>query len=387
MIAAISLFLKNRWIQRYKRKRQAYQIGIIAESLKKLDQVRELTPEQKKEVEDFYYKLTGIKVPLIWHKYFYSRTGHFTKTYVPISLHHLEIVPRANNFNLLEAYHDKNLTDLLFPGENVAHTILKNMNGYYYYEGEPVSEEEAIRRCSNLDKVIIKPSQDTQGNGVQCFTVKDGKTSANGKAIADVFKEYKKDFLIQDWVRQHKDMAALNPTSVNTLRVVSYHSGMEVLIIYMVIRIGRKGSVIDNQSAGGISTMVDKTGHLTKSAFGGYTTDNVMRTDTGIDLVGYQVPSYDKVIDFVTRLHRKLPFFDIVGWDVAIQEDGEPVLIEFNNNPQLSQSAFGSGYGEYTERIIRELWPRPNTRYPVFREGDGLIIEYRKRTDSNNSKA
>ena len=59
------------------------------------------------------------------------------------------------------------------------------------------------------------------------------------------------------------------------------------------------------------------------------------------------------------RLHLKLPFFNLVGWDVAIQEAGNPVLIEFNTNPGLSQSAFGSGMGVYTERI-RELWPRPN---------------------------
>jgi D-alanine-D-alanine ligase-like ATP-grasp enzyme len=78
-------------------------------------------------------------------------------------------------------------------------------------------------------------------------------------------------------------------------------------------------------------------------------------------LEGYQLPSYDKAIEMVKRLHLKLPFFNLVGWDVAIQENGEPVLIEFNTNPGLSQSAFKSGMGEYTERIIRELWPRPNT--------------------------
>jgi len=31
-----------------------------------------------------------------------------------------------------------------------------------------------------------------------------------------------------------------------------------------------------------------------------------------------------------------------------------------NANTGLSQSAFGPGLGEYTERIIKELWPRQN---------------------------
>ena len=156
-------------------------------------------------------------------------------------------------------------------------------------------------------------------------------------------------------------MAALNPSSVNTMRILSYRSGMEVLIIYSVIRIGRGGSVVDNQCAGGISTTISNEGKLGKTAFGGFSTDNITKTDTGIVLDGYQLPSYGKAIEMVKRLHLKLPFFNIVGWDVAIQEDGEPVLIEFNTNPGLSQSAFKSGMGEYTERIIRELWQRPNT--------------------------
>ena len=81
-------------------------------------------------------------------------------------------------------------------------------------------------------------------------------------------------------------------------------------------------------------------------------------------MAGYQLPSYEKAIEMVKRLHLKLPWFNLVGWDIAIQEDGNPVLIEFNTNPGLSQSAFKSGMGEYTERIIRELWSRPNTWFP-----------------------
>lgn len=336
----------------------------ITKNFKDLKNRRKLTKEQIKEVDDFYISMIGKKVPLYCHEYFYSRTGHFTKEYIPNNFYHCELLPKANIKRYGTVLGDKNLCDNLFPGENIAHSILKNMNGYYYYEGQPVSEEEAYRLCGNLEKVIIKPSRKTHGSGVQMFSSKDGITDIKGKTVAQLFKEYKQDFLVQEWVRQHEKMAALNPTSLNTIRVLSYRSGMEVLIIYSVVRIGRNGSVIDNQCAGGISTTIDRKGRLGKFAFGGYAEDNIIKTDTGITLDGYELPSFDKAIEFVKRLHLKLPFFNIVGWDVAIQEDGEPVLIEFNTNPGLSQSAFKSGMGEYTERIIRELWPRPNTWFP-----------------------
>ena len=67
------------------------------------------------------------------------------------------------------------------------------------------------------------------------------------------------------------------------------------------------------------------------------------------------------VLDLARRLQLQLPYFNLVGWDVAIDEKGEPVLIEFNTNTGLSQSAVQTGMGRYTERIFRELWPRPNS--------------------------
>lgn len=336
----------------------------ITKNFKDLKERKKLTREQKKEIQDFYKSMIGRKVPLHCHEYFYSRTGYFTKEYVPANFYHCELVPRANIHSAGGILGDKNMCSLLFPNENIAHSILKNINGYYYYEGKPVSEEEAVAACQNMGKVVIKPSKESKGHGVQLFEVKDGVTTLDGKTIGQLFHQYKKNFLIQECVRQHKDMAALNPTSLNTLRILSYRSGMEVLIIYSVVRIGRNGQVIDNQCAGGISTTISKDGKLGKTAFGGYSEDDITKTDSGVTLDNYQIPSYDKAIEMVKRLHLKLPHFNLVGWDVAIQEDGSPILIEFNTNPGLSQSAFKSGMGEYTERIIRELWPRPNTWFP-----------------------
>ena len=339
----------------------------ITRNFKDLKQRRYLTEEQKKEVNDFYISMIGKKVPLYCHEYFYSRTGVFSKEYIPKDFYTLELRPRANVFKFQEAYDDKNLYDIILSDENVVHTILKNMNGYFYYEGQPVSEEEAISMCQNIEDDIIKPAMAMQGDGVQLLNVTNGKTNINGMTIGELFRHYKRNYLIQNRVKQHKDLAALNPTSVNTMRILTYRSGMEVLVIYSVIRIGRQGQVIDNQCAGGISTTISNDGRLGKAAFGGYSEDNVNKTDSGVVLDGYQLPSFDKAIEFVKRLHMKLPYFNIVGWDVSIEENGEPILIEYNTNPGLSQSAFCSGLGRNTERIIRELWPRPNTMFEGYK--------------------
>ena len=87
------------------------------------------------------------------------------------------------------------------------------------------------------------------------------------------------------------------------------------------------------------------------------------KTDTGVVLEGYQIPSYFEAIELVKQFHTHFPYSKILGWDIAIKENGDPILLEVNTTPGLSQSALGSGFGEYTDKIIKELWVRPNTKF------------------------
>ena len=264
-----------------------------------------------------------------------------------------------------DAYADKNMVDVLLSNVKHPHTILKRMNGYFYYENKPVSKQEAIDLCQTVSNAIIKPVLNHSGRGVRALEIKDGKTNIKEWTVEQLFDKYGQNFQIQERLRQHERMNELNPTSVNTIRILTYRSDMEILLIYSVVRIGRKGKVIDNQSAGGISAIIGEDGKLGKYAFGGYSDDKVEKTDTGTVLEGFEIPSYFKAIETVKQLHYQLPFFNLIGWDVAIDEEGDPVIIEWNADPGLSQSAYGPGFGKYTERILRELWPRKNTRYYV----------------------
>lgn len=344
---------------------------VIINNMKKLPVKRKLTKEQKKEIQDFYKSIIGKEVTLYSHEYFYSRTGFYSKEYIPKSLYHVELFPKANVVPYREAYANKNMIDVLFPNVKHAHTILKRMNGYFYFENKPVSKAEAIELCSNLTNAIIKPVLDHSGHGVNGLEVQNGKTNIDGLSIEQLFDKYGEDFQIQERLKQHAKMNLLNATSVNTIRILTYRSDMEVLLIYSVVRIGRKGQVIDNQSAGGISTIIGEDGKLGKYAFGGFSEEKVEKTDSGTILDGFEIPSYSEAIEMVKQLHYQLPYFKLIGWDIAIDEEGDPVIIEWNTEPGLSQSAYGPGFGKYTERILRELWPRPNTIY-----GDSIKSPY-----------
>lgn len=336
-------------------------------SFEKVKDKRKLTEAQAKEVKTYYKKMTGIDVPLTFHEYFYSRTGVYSKEYMPVGLFEADLIGRANQWKRLSpAYSDKNMDEIYLP--HILHpvTILKNINGYFYYKGRPVSKEEAISLCGNIESAIIKPSMQSKGKGVNFLNVKNGITNLGEKTIEEVFNEYHVNYLIQEKVTQHNAISALNPSSVNTIRIMTYRSGMEVIVVYAVIRIGRSGQIIDNQSAGGISTVIHEDGRLGKYAFGVAGDDKIEKTDSGIVLENYKIPGFSKAIEAVKKSHFDLPFFDIVGWDISINENEEPVLIEWNGNAGPSQTACGTGLGKYTDKILSELMPRKNTRIFVY---------------------
>ena len=321
----------------------------------------ELTKEQEKEIQGFYTKLLGHPVPLDWHRYFTARTGGYSKYYLPTSEYKINIVGRLNVYPLKRAYTDKNISDLILPKEIQPKIYLKNMNGYFYFDQQAVSREETLHLCQNIGNVIIKPSLTARGKGVKRIVVKDGKVVPDNILLSQVFDDYKTDYLIEELICQHPDMASLNHSSLNTIRIMTYRSDMEIVVLYTVIRIGRKGQVIDNESAGGISTVINSDGTLGRFAYGAPGIDKIEYTDSNLKLDGFRIPSYNQAIEMVKKCHLQLPFFDLIAWDIAIRENGSPVLIEFNMTPDLSQSANGPAFGDYTEEILSKAMRKNNT--------------------------
>jgi hypothetical protein len=141
--------------------------------------------------------------------------------------------------------------------------------------------------------------------------------------------------MIEEAARQHSELNAINADSVNTLRTCTCINELgDVTVLYMVLRIGRKGSVVDNMSAGGLYTKLSDDGRITHPCYSavGFGTVYTHHPDTNLPFVGIQLPMIDQVKELVVRAALKYPGTRYVGWDVAITPEG-PVLIEGNDRP------------------------------------------------------
>ena len=331
----------------------------------KLCPMKPLTKGQVADVKVFFKKHFGREVPTYWHQYLYSRNGLWSEKYIPASIYNSEIIWRLNKFQFRNAYTDKGFYDTWFPDINRPHTIVKNVNGYYYDDQHALTEAEAIERCGNLKEAIIKPSLGgTWGIGVKLIQSDNGIIMDTKKPVKDLFASYKQSFIVQERLEQHPDLAKLNPTSLNTIRVMSYRRGDEIVVLYAVIRIGRKGQVVDNETAGGIKADIDlQTGRIKGSAIGSPKESLMPVTDVGTPTDGFQIPCFDKVLEVVKEMHLRLPYFNLIGWDMSVDKDGKPTLIEWNRAAELSQVAHGPAFGDLTEEIFAYAMRRENTRF------------------------
>lgn len=149
-------------------------------------------------------------------------------------------------------------------------------------------------------------------------------------------RERNRQFLLEEFLVQHPDLASLNHSSVNTMRIVTYTAGDAVQVLSTALRIGAGGDV-DNFSGGGMYTMLSPEGVALYPAFDDSNAVHGIHPITGVPIVGFQVPLFREALDVVRTAARSIPEVPFVGWDVAISPE-RPVLIEGNYNTGVFQA-------------------------------------------------
>ena len=177
------------------------------------------------------------------------------------------------------------------------------------------------------------------------------------KNLNALFEEYKYDFNVQKRLEQSAVMSLLNASSLNTLRIYTYRTlAGEYVILVSVARFGGKGAFNDNASTGGGFCHVYDDGTLDQRVLRYHTLDK----PTLKEFLGFEkltVPNYTKIKDFVIGLHKRLPYFDLVGWDVALDPDNEPVFIEMNLTAESGFAQMNGGplFGEYLDEVMERV--------------------------------
>lgn len=192
-----------------------------------------------------YFKQYGFHVSQGYNDWYCRFSGVYSDQYVSMDLYLYYILPCLNRFEFWYTYTDKNFFSDLFPEVNQPSTVIKCMNGLFYDSNRvQLSYEEAVKLCDRVNfDCIIKPTLRTSdGRGVSLLH----------KPSENQLKEYGANFIVQRREKQHPEMARLNPSSLNTVRVYTYRNAQKEICFHKAyVRFGGEGSVKDNVSSGG----------------------------------------------------------------------------------------------------------------------------------------
>ena len=163
-----------------------------------------------------------------------------------------------------------------------------------------------------------------------------------GKELLDrlVARSGRESLIVQPRLLPHRALRKITAGALPTARILTclnLDKRPEVMAAMLRTSFGSNVTV-DNLHAGGIGALIDlETGKLSKSSNLG--SDSQLgwfsaHPDTGAPIEGETVPCWEEAKALAVAAHRQFNDRVVVGWDIAILEDG-PILVEGNGNPDL----------------------------------------------------
>ncbi|MDJ0346291.1 sugar-transfer associated ATP-grasp domain-containing protein [Streptomyces sp. H10-C2] len=201
------------------------------------------------------------------------------------------------------------------------------------------SRAQVSQALGSKSAVVIKPARfSSGGEGVRVLRheaglLYDSSTPFSLPRYGAVWGEW----LIEEYIEQHPDLAALHSASLNTFRVITtWHPRAGARVVACVLKLGTGTGLVDNAHSGGLYARVDReTGRLDGPGFDENFTQHSRHPGSGVVLDGYQLGMIGEVAALAEHCAALFPQTALIGWDIAVGANG-PLIVEGNSSPGLT---------------------------------------------------
>lgn len=168
--------------------------------------------------------------------------------------------------------------------------------------------------------IVIKPKVGSKGQGIF-------KYQYNGIDNLELLLSKNRDSIAEEIIVQHESMTEINPSSVNSVRIVSFLKENNVHIIGCTLRTGSSNTFVDNFSSGGVAGSVDiESGIIYTPCINTELEKFLYHPITGTKLIGFKIPNWDIAIETIEVAAKLVPTVRYIGWDIAILQDGVEII-------------------------------------------------------------
>lgn len=292
--------------------------------------------------------------------FYYSTSLLPDPDFIPATTYQLYVEPALNDARYAKSISDKALYEKVLIGIKTPKTILRKINKFYYnqdYHFVHISDEYINAITSSYDKLLLKASVESGGGmNIRMFlrennTLVNGIEPLNTKTLSGF-----PDFILQEVIIQHEFLKRFNPSSNNTLRILTYKSvkNNEIHVLHSLLRIGQQGSFMDHDNLGGIVVGISAEGILNN--FGCNVNGIKFSSFNGINFSEIKgVPFIDVVKAMAITIADQIYYGRLLAIDFSVDRNGNPLMLEINcygNGICQYQMNNGSLFMEFTKEIL-----------------------------------
>jgi hypothetical protein len=194
--------------------------------------------------------------------------------------------------------------------------------------------------------LFVKPLTGCGGKGAERWDRVGPRQWSNGSLVAgdgDLLEELRsreRALVVQRRIRPHPALAPLTSGATPTVRALTIlDEGGRPELVATVFRMSiGPNRTVDNIHAGGLACavsldegMLGLASNLGSDARLGWHCDH---PTTGARIEGMRLPFWDEVKALAVKAHKTVEGRIVIGWDIAIAEDG-PIVIEGNRGPDM----------------------------------------------------
>lgn len=321
-----------------------------------------LTKEEKHLIRSKWDNVTPCPVHR-GYSYFLGQKclGGFDPEFLPSSFYYPYVVKILNPTYWKQLLTHKGLFQLTY-SEGISHpvTLIRSYGGVLFDKGyKPIQWKDVQSILYGSDKpLLFKPATDSSlGNGIRLFQSQDMDCLVDEVRTGRLFG-LNTDFVIQEVVEQSSETALLNSSSLNCMRVTTLNLNGRVSVCSRAIKCGPANSVVDNIGTGRRGVIVGLLPDGQLNPFGFYGNGEKAVSHNNVCFKGRKISGFPQVEAAALRLHERVSKCRIIGWDIALDSNNSPVLIEGNvvyPGIALEQMCSGPIFGERTDEVIQYL--------------------------------
>lgn len=352
-LGILQILSKNRLQKRICNER-TYEEFLVMQNFSE-DRKEPLTEEEKKQVDELW----GHLLPVTSYKEFemFKKMYGFDARFLTHHIY-LPIIARLlNDYQYTTIFDDKGLLGYVADScIKPPYCFIRHIGvDYYNNEMQQIAYDEAILLCAEQDELFIKPSHNTSGgHGAKKLMMHDMTLQQKMLLVKDELNGRDSDYVVQECIHQHPVMAQFNPSSINTLRITTLMLNGRFSLGSVVLRCGMAGSTIDNWGAGGIIIYVSPNGRVNNVGHDIHLNEYTHNGDC--KFAECTIPQLPAILALVEKAHcESFSICKFIGWDIAINSDGVPILVELNSSqPGVigEQLVAGPIFGDRTQEVI-----------------------------------